>query len=136
MTMIPTTPMAHLKVSDAMHTGILSTDADTALGVVAGLMAERKVHAVAVVDRGLASRPWGIVSALDVVAVVASAVDEPTAGEAARTDVVTVSADVSLEAAAQVMVDQHLEHLIVVSPGSGQVEGVLSALDVAAVYGG
>ncbi len=99
-------------------------------------MTDRKVHAVAVVDRGLTSRPRGIVWAIDIAAAVASAADDQTAGEAARTDVVTIPADLGSEAAAQMMAEQNLGHLIVVNPGSGQVEGILSALDVAAVYGG
>ncbi|MGI8712989.1 MAG: CBS domain-containing protein [Solirubrobacteraceae bacterium] len=136
MTTIPETPLAHIKVSDAMHTGILTTDSDTSLGVVARLMTDRKVHAVAVVDRGNTSRPWGIVSTLDIAAAVGSAANDLTAGEAAGTDVVTVAADVGIEAAAQTMAEQHLAHLIVVNPGSGQAEGILSALDVTAIYGG
>ena len=135
MTMIRNPPLAHVSVSDAMHTGLLTTDADTPLSVAAKLMTDRQVHAVAVVQRGVMSRPMAILSALDVTAVVASGVDEPSAGDAARTDVVTVCADVGIETAAQIMVDEHLSHLIVVSPASGQVEGILSALDIAAVYG-
>jgi CBS domain-containing protein len=49
---------------------------------------------------------------------------------------VTVSCDESLERAAQLMAEQRLSHLFVVEPQSGHFEGILSALDVAAAYGG
>jgi CBS domain-containing protein len=98
-------------------------------------MADRKAHAVAVADEGYARRPWAIVSVIDVAAAVGSA-SELTAGEAARTEVITVRADDQPENAAQMMAENQLDHLIVVDPKTGHVDGILSALDVAAVYGG
>ncbi len=128
-------PLAHVRVHDAMHTGILTTDASTPLRVVARLMAEQRVHAVAVTNPDNAGRPWGIVSALDVAAAAAAAV-ETTAGEAAATAVVTVSASDPLEHAARVMVEQRLSHLIVVDPTTGHPAGIVSSLDVVAAYAG
>ncbi len=122
-----------MRVRDAMHTGILTTDASTPLRVVARLMVDQRVHAVAVTDPGDGGRPWGIVSALDVTAAAAAA-EEGTAGEAAATAVVTVSADDPLEHAARVMVDQGLSHLIVIDPASGHPAGILSTLDVVSAY--
>ncbi len=46
-------------------------------------MAERHVHCVAVADEGLARRPWGVVSTLDIAAAVGSG-EDLTAGEAAN----------------------------------------------------
>jgi CBS domain-containing protein len=128
-------PLGHVRVCDAMHTGILTTDPDTPLRVVARLMAERQVHAVAVADEGFTRRPWGVVSTLDIAAAVASG-EDLTAGQAAKTDVVTVSSEDHLETAAQLMAEHGLSHLFVVDPRSGHVEGIVSALDVAAAYGG
>lgn len=128
-------PLAHVRVHDAMHTGILTTDASTPLRVVARLMAEQRVHAVAVTNPDNVGRPWGIVSALDVAAAAAAAA-ETTAGEAAATAVVTVSASDPLEHAARVMVEQRLSHLIVVDPTTGHPAGILSSLDVVAAYAG
>ena len=59
----PEVPLGHVRVCDVMHTGILTTDPDTPLRVVARLMAERQVHAVAVADEGFtrrstSPRPW------------------------------------------------------------------------------
>ncbi len=130
-----TSDLARVRVRDAMHTGILTTDPSTSLRVVARLMAERRVHAVAVADPDHARRPWGIVDSLDVAAAVAEG--EPcTAGEAASGEVITISSDDTLEHAAQLMVRHRLTHLVVVDPASGHPEGVLSSLDVAAAYGG
>lgn len=125
--------LEHVRVRDAMHTGILTTDEDTPLRVVARLMAQRRIHAVAVTDPAYTRRPWGIVTALDVVAAAAADADE-TAGQAATTEVVTVSSDDSLYRAAQLMVEHNLSHLIVVDSASGHPAGIISALDIAAAY--
>ena len=125
----------HVRVQAVMHTGVLTTDPTTPLRVVARLMSQQRVHAVAVADPEHARRPFGIVSALDVVAAAAAGADE-TAGEAASTEVVTVRANDSLDHAAQVMLEHRITHLIVVDPASGHPCGVLSALDIASAYAG
>jgi CBS domain-containing protein len=127
--------LAHVRVHDAMHTGILTTDETTPLRVVARLMAEQRVHAIAVSDPEYTRRPWGIVTALDVATAAAGDIDE-TAGEAAATEIVTVSSNESLDRAAQLMVEHGLSHLVVVDPATGHPSGILSTLDVAAVYAG
>lgn len=126
--------LSHLRVRDAMHTGILTTDPTTPLEVVARLMAESRVHAVAVADPDHTRRPWGFVSALDVAAAVAGDKAQ-TAGEAASHETVAVSADTSVESAAATMVEHGLGHLIVVEAATGHPCGIISALDVAAAYG-
>ena len=63
----------------------------TPLRVVARLMAEQRVHAVAVADADHARRPWGIITDLEVAAAAAEEADQ-TAGEAAKHEVVTISA--------------------------------------------
>lgn len=127
--------LAHSRVQDVMHTGILTTDPSTPLRVVARLMAEQRVHAVAVADPDYARRPWAIVSALDVAAAAGLDADE-TAGEAAATEIVCVSTDDPLDAAARVMVEHGLSHVIVVDSAHGHPCGILSTLDVAAAYAG
>jgi CBS domain-containing protein len=124
-----------VQVREVMHTGLLSTDPGTPLRVVARLMADQRVHAVAVADPEYARRPWGFVSTLDVAKAVAEDADL-TAGQAAQADVTTVSADESLTAAAQLMTDHGNNHLIVIDPSTGHPSGVLSSLDVAAAYAG
>jgi CBS domain-containing protein len=118
-----------------MHTGILTTDPGTPLRVVARLMAEQHVHAVAVADPEYARRPWGFVSTLDV-AKAAAEESDVAAGEVAQPNVVSVSADQSLSSAALLMADNGLTHLIVIEPTTGHPIGILSSLDVTAAYGG
>ena len=132
---IPETPLAHVHVQDVMHTGMLTTDPSTPLRVVARLMAEQRVHAVAVADPGHARRPWGIITDLEVAAAAAEDVDE-SAGEAAQHEVVTISATDSLSWAAHQMIEHGASHLVVVDPGTGHPIGIISTLDVAAAYAG
>jgi len=127
--------LANVRVRDVMHTGILTTDPSTPLRVVARLMAQQHVHAVAVADPDHARRPWGFVSTLDVVKAAAEESDQ-TAGEVAQPNVVTVSGDRLLSSAAQLMADMGANHLIVIEPSTGHPVGILSTLDVTAAYGG
>lgn len=115
-----------------MHHGILSCTPDASLGEVAGVMAEHRVHAVAVTG-GTHERPVGVVSALDVVAAAASG-EELSALQAAATESLAVSADESLDRAAQLMVEHGVSHLVVLEPASGYPVGILSTLDIAAAY--
>ena len=125
----------HTRIHDAMHTGILTTDPSTSLRTVARLMAEQRVHAIAVADPDHARRPWAIVTALDVAAAAASDRDR-NAGEAASADIVTVSSSDPLDHAARLMSEHGLSHLIVVDPVSGHPCGIISTLDIAAAYAG
>jgi CBS domain-containing protein len=132
---IPETPLTRACVHDVMHTGILTTDPSTPLRVVARLMAEQRVHAVAVSDPDHTRRPWGIITDVDIAAAAADEADE-TAGEAAKHDVVAISSADSLSWAAQQMVKHRASHLVVVDPGTGHPIGMISTLDVAAAYAG
>src|SRR5689334_1903517 len=114
-----TTRIPPVHVRDAMHVGILSCDRETPLRALARDMAERDVYAVAVVG---GERTWGIISAVDVVAAIASGIEQ-TAGEAAAAWVVTVSADDRLDWAARLMAEHELDHMIVIDPASGQPTG-------------
>jgi CBS domain-containing protein len=133
--------LQHVRVADAMHHGILSCAADAPLGEVAGIMAKHHVHAVAVTDgpmpikAGAPDRPVAVVSDLDVIAAAASGT-EPSALEAAGTEPLTISADQPLHRAAQLMAEHGVAHLVVRDPASGYPVGVLSTLDIAAVYAG
>jgi predicted transcriptional regulator len=132
---ISETPLDRIRVSDAMHTGILTTGVDTPLSLVAHLMAERRVHAVAVADRDYDRRPLSFVSVLDVAAAVAAGETDLVAAQAARTELRPVGSDEGIERAAQLMAQHQVEHLVVIDPSSGHAEGIVSALDVAAAFG-
>jgi CBS domain-containing protein len=93
------------------------------------------VHAVAVADPDHSRRPWGIITAQDIAAAASEDLDI-TAGEAALSEVVTVSSADPLDHAAHLMVEHALSHLIVVDAATGHPSGILSTLDVVAVYAG
>jgi len=131
---ISETPLARISVGDAMHTGILMTDPDTPLRVVGRLMAERRVHVVAIAEDGQMRRPLKMVSTLDVAAAVAAG-EELTAGQAAQTELRAIGAGEPIEAAARLMATHGVEHLVVIDPSSAHAEGIISALDVAGALG-
>lgn len=116
-----------------MRHGILSCPDDAPLSEVARIMASERVHAVAV-TRGSDRRPVGVVSDRDVVAAAASGAQR-TAGEAAAGDHPGISADASLHRAARMMAEHGVAHLVVQNPASGYPIGILSTMDLAAVYG-
>jgi CBS domain-containing protein len=124
--------LEHIRVGDCMHQGILSCAEDAPLGEVAGVMAKHHVHAVAVASPG-SGRPLAVVSDLDVAAAIATG-GEPTAGQVAATEPLTVSAEDSLRHATQLMSEHGVSHLVVVERASGYPVGILSTMDVVAVY--
>jgi CBS domain-containing protein len=117
-----------------MHHGVLTCSANDSLRDVAAIMANHRVHAV-VITSSNGERPVGVVSDLDVVAAVATGAD-CTAGQAGATETLTVSADEPILGAAQLMNEHGVSHMVVVDAAGGYPLGVLSSLDLAAVYAG
>jgi CBS domain-containing protein len=124
--------LAHVRVRDCMHVGVFTCAPDDPLRHVASVMANHKVHTV-VMTTGSGDRPIGVVSDVDMVTALATGAD-CTASEAAGTEPVTISSDEPLLAAAQRMSEHGVSHLVVVNRASGYPLGVLSTLDIAAVY--
>jgi predicted transcriptional regulator len=122
----------HVHVRDAMRHGILSAPSEAALREVAGIMAKHRVHAVAVTDSER-TRPVGILSDVDLVTAIRSG-EEPTAGQVAGTEPLAVSEDERLDRAVQMMDEHGVSHLVVLNAASGYPSGVISTLDIAAVY--
>jgi CBS domain-containing protein len=132
---MPNNPdLEHIRVHDCMHVGILSCASDAPLGEVAGLMARHRVHAIAV-TQGSSRRPVAVVSDLDVVTAAASG-EEPDALQVAATEPLSISADEPIHHAARMMADHGVAHLVVLDQASGYPIGIVSTLDVAAVYAG
>lgn len=127
----------HATVADAMHPGILTCAPQATLREVARTMADHQVHAVAVLGIGDGGREhlvWGIVSDLDLVrALQAPGAERTTAGEVAATEPVTVDATEPLAAAARVMGEHDVHHVVVVSGADPRPIGIVSSLDVARV---
>jgi CBS domain-containing protein len=124
----------HVRVRDCMHRGIFTCPPDAPLGEVAAIMAKHRIHAVVVAAHG-GARPLGIVSDKDIL-VAAITAEEPTARQVAASETVVVSADASMHRAAQLMSEHGVSHIVAVDAASGYPSGVLSTLDVAAVYAG
>jgi CBS domain-containing protein len=119
-------------VEEVMQHGVLSCQAETTARAVAAMMAEHRIHSVVVTDLdGVSERAWGIVTDVDVLRAAEDDPDEVTAGAIAGTELVTVSPGDSLEAAAQLMVEHDVTHVLVES-GDKPI-GVVSTLDVAAL---
>jgi CBS domain-containing protein len=129
---IRTHSLSHVRVKDCMHHGVMTCREDDSIRHVARIMASYRVHAV-VVTAGIGSKPLGIVSDLDVAGVAATGA-ELTAREAAATEPVSISSDASLDRAAQLMTEHAVSHLVVLDSAGGYPLGILSTLDIAAVY--
>jgi CBS domain-containing protein len=102
-------------------------------------MADRRVHAIFVFDYGYEDDEtvelWGLVSDLDIVAAAAGDIDARTARDSAVTPLVTVTSEMPLEQAGQLMAEQGVSHLAVLDPHSHRPVGVLSTLDIARAVG-
>ena len=120
----------HAKVLDAMRLGVVSCPADAPLREVARIMATYRIHSVVVAELPEGA-PLGVVSDIDVAA--GAPTPDAPASSVARTEVLTVSPEDSLEHAAQLMAEHDVTHLVAVQPHSGHPVGILSALDVAGV---
>jgi CBS domain-containing protein len=135
MTTSPRPRLAHVRVADAMHPGVLTCTPDLPLSEVARIMADHRVHCVVVEEPGAqAADSWSVVSDIDLVAAAAAdRLDEPVAGRVAGTWIPQISAEEPLMRAAQLMAERDVSHLIVVGAATGRPEGIVSTIDVAAV---
>jgi CBS domain-containing protein len=126
--------LERLTVGETMSAGVVGCSLETRLTSVARLMATHGVHGVFVFDYGAEDdedvQVAGVVSDLDLVAAAARP-GAAFARDAARTPLVTVTADDRLLRAAELMAERQVSHLAVLDPVTGRPAGVLSALDVA-----
>jgi CBS domain-containing protein len=78
---------------------------------------------------------WGIVTSLDL-ARAAGELGSLTAGDVASTELTTIASNQPLEAAAELMAEHGVTHLVVVQPETNQPVGVISARGLAASLAG
>ena len=122
------------RVSDLMSSPVVSCAADTTLGELATLLAERRIHGVVVLDGAGAAA--GVVSDTDVLAGEWLATDDEslatmrsmTAGELMTSPPVTIDADASTADAAARLHEERLARLVVVR--DGRPVGVLATSDL------
>lgn len=121
------------RVHDAMRVGVVTCRPETTLKDVARMMVGYQIHSVVVDDAQASGHPWGIVTDLDVATAAGPELSRLTAGDVVSTELVTVPANETLERAAQVMSEHHVNHLLAVQPETGRPVGLISALGLAAV---
>ena len=129
--------LEHATVSDAMHPGILSCEADATLTDVARLMAMHHVHCVAVMglSHGHSGEKlvWGIISDLDLLRAGIQTDGQKNAGDLAGQPTISVKPTMPLREAGELMLKHRVTHLIVIDPGARRPVGILSSLDLAGV---
>lgn len=122
--------LSSILARDVMHAPILTCRPDTALVQVAKLMASHKVHAV-VVDGILDDRlVSGFLTDQDLIRAALNEFAPANAGQATRTEALTVDAGDDLALVSRRLVEHASSHAIVVE-GERPV-GVISTLDIAA----
>jgi crotonyl-CoA carboxylase/reductase len=119
-------------VRDVMHRGVITCWADEPLIDVARRMQEYTINAIFVLDQS--GRAEGIISQTDLARVYVKQKEwQPrTAEEIMTAEIVTISGDIPLEAAVQIMLDKRIHRLLIVQGGRtpNRPVGVLSLSDV------
>jgi CBS domain-containing protein len=118
-----------------MRVGVITCRRETTLADVAKMMVGYDVHAVVVSEVGGDRGLWGIVTSLDL-ARAAGELGSLTAGDVASTELTTIASNQPLEAAAELMAEHGVTHLVVVQPETNQPVGVISARGLAASLAG
>jgi CBS domain-containing protein len=121
----------HARVRDALRLGVITCLPDMPMEAVARIMVTNQVHAVVVAGLG-GVKPWGVVTDRDVLAAAPDAADR-LAGACASGEFVTVAPGERLEAAAELMRQHDVTHLIVVDPENDAPVGVISTFDIAGI---
>jgi CBS domain-containing protein len=111
-----------------MTAPVVTADAESTLGEVAELMRDRNVGSVVVLD---ADRPAAVMTDRDIaLTVVADGVDKSApAGDHATRPLVTGEADMEIEEAAALMVQNHIRRLPVLD--DGDLAGIVTIDDLA-----
>lgn len=127
----------YANVADVTHPGIVSCDPDASVTEVARLMATHHVHCIAVMaaahDQSGESVVWGMVSDLDLVLAGVRDGEAATARDVAGQTVITVKPTTPVRAAAALMLEHRVSHMVVVEPETQRPVGILSTLDIVGI---
>jgi CBS domain-containing protein len=118
-----------MNIQDVMDTELLTIAPETTLREAAQRMSERNVGAALLVDPAIGSYP-GIITERDLLNAIAAG-DDPDVlrvADSATSNIVTVSADASLEQAAEKMMKGGFRHLLVVT--NSNAIGIVSMRDL------
>ena len=123
--------MSYKLVRDVMHRGVITCWADEPVVDVARRLREYAINAIFVLDQS--GRAEGVISQTDLArAFVQVGWENHTADEIMTPEVVTISGDIPLDVAIQIMLDRHIHRLLIVQGGltPNRPVGVLSLSDV------
>jgi IMP dehydrogenase len=123
--------MSQKLVRDVMHRGVITCWADEPLIDVVRRLREYSINAIFVLDES--GRAEGVISQTDVArAYMEGDWQHRTADEIMTSDVVTISGDIPLDVAVQIMLDNRIHRLLIVQGGltPNRPVGVLSLSDV------
>ena len=123
--------MSRKLVRDVMHRGVIVCWPDESVLDVARRLREYSISAIFVLDES--GRAEGVISQTDLArAYVLGNWQHRTAVEIMTSDVVTITGDIPLDVATQIMLDKHIHRLLIVQGGRtpNRPVGVLSMSDV------
>jgi CBS domain-containing protein len=123
--------VSHKLVRDVMHRGVITCWADEPVIDVARRLREYAINAIFVLDQS--GRAEGVISQTDLArAYMKGGWKHRTADDIMTPEVVTLSGDIPLDAAIQIMLDKHIHRLLIVQGGltPNRPVGVLSLSDV------
>lgn len=123
--------MRHKLVRDVMHRGVITCWANEPVVDVARRLREYAINAIFVLDHS--GRAEGVISQTDLArAYVQGGWEHRTADEIMTPEVVTISGEIPLNVATQIMIDKHIHRLLIVQGGltPNRPVGVLSLSDV------
>ena len=123
--------MSHKLVRDVMHRGVITCWADEPVADVARRLREYAINAIFVLDQS--GRAEGVISQTDLArAYVDGGWENRIADQIMTPEVVTISGDIPLDIAVQIMLDKHIHRLLIVQGGltPNRPVGVLSLSDV------
>jgi CBS domain-containing protein len=118
-----------MNIQDVMNTELLTIAPENTLREAAQRMSERNVGAALLLDAAIGSY-LGIITERDLLNAIAAGHDPNVrrVADSASSNIVTVSADASLEQAAEKMMKGGFRHLLVVT--SGNAIGIVSMRDL------
>ena len=124
-----------MNIQDVMNADLLTVAPQSTLREAARPMSERNVGAALLVDPAIGSY-LGIFTERDLLNAIAAGHDPDTqrVADSATSDIVTISADASLEQAVEKMMKGGFRHLLVVT--NGDAIGIISMRDLMSALSG
>ncbi|WP_423791952.1 cyclic nucleotide-binding/CBS domain-containing protein [Methanocaldococcus indicus] len=117
-------------VRDVMTKGIVEVPLETKLVEIVEIMNKYNISSVVVSD---GEQFWGIITDLDILKNYEK-LEELTAEDVMTTKIVTVSPEVPLEKAINIMVENKIHHIYVKSSCEDRIIGVISSKDIIKLF--